>query len=169
MGGPAPALEGFSTKSLCWATGSQVEAGRHYRVTLTVNQPWIDGTIATDPVGFGSEQLPWYARYTAAPLRRSLSERWFQPLVKIVPPAGNGSSHVEAVDLKPSSAGVYSAEFTAARTGEVFLFVNDAIVSWRGLTQDFYSNNEGVALVQIEPVGGDVREAAATGSAGYAD
>jgi uncharacterized protein (DUF2235 family) len=168
-GAQAPAPEGFSTKSLCWATGSQVEAGRHYRVTLTVNQPWVDGTIATDPVGFGSEQLPWYARYTAAPLRRSLSERWFQPLVKIVPPAGNGSSHVEAVDLKANSAGGYSAEFAAARTGEVFLFVNDAIVSWRGLTQDFYSNNEGVALVQIEPVGGDVREAAATGSAGYAD
>ena len=162
-GGPqAPAPEGFSTKSLCWATGSQVEAGRHYRVTLTVNQPWTDGTIATDPGGFGSEQLPWYARYTAAPLRRSLSERWFQPLVKIVPAPGNGSSQVESVDLQPSPAGVYSAEFVAARTGEVFLFVNDAIVSWRGLTQDFYGNNEGMALVQIEPVGGDVREAAAT-------
>ena len=169
-GGPqAPAPEGFSTKSLCWATGSQVEAGRHYRVTLTVNQPWTDGTIATDPGGFGSEQLPWYARYTAAPLRRSLSERWFQPLVKIVPAPGNGSSQVEAVDLQPSPAGVYSAEFVAARTGEVFLFVNDAIVSWRGLTQDFYGNNEGMALVQIEPVRGDVREAAVTGSAGYAD
>ena len=38
-----------------------------------------------------------------------------------------------------------------------------------GLTQDFYGNNEGMALVQIEPVRGDVREAAVTGSAGYAD
>ena len=150
---------------MCWATGSQVEAGRRYRLTLTVNQPWSDGTIATDPVGFGSEQLPWYARYTAAPLRRSLSERWFQPLVKIVPSAKNGSSYVEAVDLKLSSEGVYSAEFVAARTGEVFLFVNDAIVSWRGLTQGFYDNNNGMALVQIEPVGADVQEAAVTGHA----
>lgn len=164
-GAQAPAAEGFSTKSVCWATGSQVEAGRRYRLTLTVNQPWSDGTIATDPVGFGSDQLPWYARYTAAPLRRSLSERWFQPLVKIVPSAKNGSSYVEAVDLKLSSEGVYSAEFVAARTGEVFLFVNDAIVSWRGLTQGFYDNNNGMALVQIEPVGADVQEAAVTGHA----
>jgi hypothetical protein len=94
-----------------------------------------------------------------------LSERWFQTLVKIVPAPGNGSSQVEAVDLQPSPAGIYSAEFAAARTGEVFLFVNDAIVSWRGLTQAFYGNNEGTALVQIEPVGGDVREAAVTGHA----
>ncbi len=165
-GGPQAATpEGFSTKSLCWATGSQVEVGRHYRVTLTVNQPWIDGTIAADPVGFGSEQLPWYARYTAAPLRRSLSERWFQPLVKVVPAPGSGSSQIEAVDLQPSAAGIYSAEFVAARTGEVFLFLNDAIVSWRGLTRDFYANNKGMAQVQIEPVDGEVREAAITGNA----
>ena len=162
-GGPhAPDPEGFSTKSLCWSTGSQVEAGRRYRVTLTVNQPWIDKGIATDPGGFGSEKLPWYARYTAAPLRRSLSERWFQPLVKIVPSPEHGSSRVEALDMKPDARSGYSAEFVAARTGKVFLFVNDAIVSWLRPHQDFYANNDGVALVQIEPVGDDVREAAVT-------
>jgi hypothetical protein len=165
-GGPqAPAPEGFSTKSLCWATGSQVEAGRHYRVTLTVSQPWIDGGIVTDPAGFWSDKLPWYARYTAASLRRSLSERWFQPLVKIVPSPENGSSRVAVVDLKPSAAGVYSADFAAAQTGEVFLFLNDAIVSWNGLTRDFYDNNDGMAQVQIEPLDGDVQEAAITGDA----
>jgi len=163
-GGPhAAKLEEFSTKSLCWATGSQVEEGRRYRVTLTVSQRWVDESIATDPVGFGSEKLPWYARYMAAPLRRSLSERWFQPLLKIVPPPENGSSRIEALDVKADSSGVYTAEFVAARTGEVFLYVNDAIVSWHGLTQAFYDNNEGMALVQIEPVDGHVQEAAITG------
>jgi uncharacterized protein (DUF2235 family) len=164
-GGPhAAEQEGFSTKSLCWSTGSRAEAGRRYRVTLKVNQPWIDESIATDPGGFGSEQLPWYARYTAAPLRRSLSERWFQPLVKIVPP-GNGPSRVEALDMHPDLTGVYTAEFVAPRTGEVFLFVNDAIVSWLGLTRDFYDNNHGMARVQIEPVGGDMQEVAVSGNA----
>jgi Uncharacterized alpha/beta hydrolase domain (DUF2235) len=160
-GGPhVPDPREFSTNSLCWPTGSHVEAGRRYRVTLTVSQPWIDESIATDPGGFGSEKLPLYKRYAAAPLRRSLSERWFQPLVKIVPSPESGSSRVEALDMKPDAPKVYSAEFVADRTGEVFLFLNDAIVSWNGLTRDFYDNNNGMAQVQIEPVDDDRREAA---------
>jgi hypothetical protein len=165
-GGPhAPERDGSSTRSLCWSTGSQVEAGRRYRVILTVNQPWTDESIDTDPGGFGSEKLPWYARFTAATLRRSLSERWFQPLLKIVPAPGNGSSRVQALDLKLDPAGDYTAEFVATRTGEVFLFVNDAVVSWHGLTREFYNNNAGTARVQIAPVDGDVREAAVSANA----
>ena len=52
---------------------------------------------------------------------------------------------------------VCTAEFTAAASGELYLFVNDAILSPLGLTTRFYDNNQGGALVQVERVREDAQ------------
>lgn len=144
----------FTTASLCWPTGSRVEAGHRYRITLTVTGRWWDSQIPTDPSGFESDKMPWRVRYGAILLRRSLGDRWFQPLVKVVPAPGSGSSYVEALEIQQdkSVGSAYTADFDAARTGELFLFVNDAILPWDGLTEYFYANNLGGAAVRIERI-----------------
>ncbi|MGH6929415.1 MAG: phospholipase effector Tle1 domain-containing protein, partial [Dongiaceae bacterium] len=142
----------FPTNSLCWPTGRQVVKGNRYRITLTVTTPWADADIPATPAGFGSELMPWYARYGGALLRRSLGDRWFQPLVKIVPPPGTGGGYVEALELQrdESAPGVYIAKFDALRTGDLFIFVNDAILPWTGADGKFYENNSGDAAVRID-------------------
>jgi hypothetical protein len=42
----------------------------------------------------------------------------------------------------------YKASFKAAKDGEVFVYVNDSIVSWLGLDR-FYGNNKGKADLTI--------------------
>lgn len=44
-----------------------------------------------------------------------------------------------------------TAEITAKRTGELFLFVNDAILPFN-LYQPFYANNQGTAMVTVTPL-----------------
>ena len=98
--------------------------------------------------------MSWYVKYGAVPLRRSLGDRWFQPLAKIVPPPGGGPSRTQALEMRRTDAAepLYTAEFEAAASGEFVLTVNDAILSWNGLTDWFYSNNQGEAKVWIERV-----------------
>jgi uncharacterized protein (DUF2235 family) len=148
----------FATSSLCWPKGDVVK-GELYRIELTVTQPWVDGTIDASPVGFGSERLPWYLRYYALFARRSLYDRWFQPLIKIV--AKDGPDFIKALDMhiqplemqrSDTQASLYTAQFTAARSGKLFLFVNDAIIVLPGQTRRFYDNNKGAAAVSVERV-----------------
>jgi hypothetical protein len=44
------------------------------------------------------------------------------------------------------------AEFTPGRSGELYIFVNDAMWAWQSGWTYFYANNSGSAQVKIEPV-----------------
>jgi uncharacterized protein (DUF2235 family) len=158
--GPVAAL--FKTTERCWTTNVGVTKGNRYLVTLEVAQPWIDRTIPTNPAGFETSRLHWTARPSVL-LRRSLSGRWFQPMLKIVPASGRGG-HIEVLDMRCDCGRgpFYSAEFVAARSGEVALFVNDvmpfvfkdllpATGKWSEL-RDLYANNKGEAKVTITEI-----------------
>jgi hypothetical protein len=125
-----------------------------------VTQEWVDSSIRTNPAGFEADRFSWYVRPFIL-IRRSLSGRWFQTMLKIVPPSGRGG-YIETLDMRCNcgQGPVYSAEFEAQRDGKVFLFVNDAmpllgrglLPSWgplKRLKQDFYKNNQGTAEVAI--------------------
>ena len=43
-------------------------------------------------------------------------------------------------------------EIKARTTGELFLYVNDAVLMWPGLTNLFFSNNTGTATVTVERI-----------------
>ncbi len=144
--------------------------GNRYLVTLEVTEPWIDRTIPTSPAGFETSRMHWYARPFVL-MRRSLSGRWFQPMLKIVPASGRGG-HIEVLDMRCDCGRgpVYSAEFEAARSGEVALFVNDvmpfvfkdllpATGKWSEL-RDLYANNKGEAKVTITEIPRDRRNSA---------
>ena len=158
--GPHPIGKPFKTNDKCFATGFRVAKGQRYVVTMRVTESWIDRRIPTSPIGFETSRHEWYMRPSVL-LRRSLTGRWFQPMLKIVPASGRGG-HIEMLDMRCncSQGPIYSAEFEAQRTGEVLLFVNDVMpLIWPELipekaaeTRDVYQNNRGEAEVTIAPV-----------------
>jgi len=142
----------FTTSARCWPLPGTVEAGGRYRVTLTVKQPWADHTIETDPRGFGAARMTLGGN-VLAPLRRSLSARWFQPIVKVA--GGGGFFSLVPLELQRVDVAEprYTGQFTAPRTGRAHVFVNDVLLpAWLGAAGDFYTNNAGSATITIESV-----------------
>ena len=153
--GPANA---FVPTDPCWNTGTNVDEGKVYRITLNTEvdgkNSWKDDTIEVTPDGFtDGHRLPWHIEYLAWPLRRSLADGWFQTMAKVIPDDRKSSARLHPLVFRQrNGAGTaYEAEFEAPRTGRLQLFVNDAVLSWwGGLNGTYYANNKGVAVVTIE-------------------
>ena len=160
-----PAL--FPISDFCWASGLQVEKGRKYRIWVTVKDPWFDGTVMSGVNGFQSYRGAYLAKL---PIRRSYAAAWLQPIVRIgaqgssglplqavngIPPddlprpggPGDGSRQRELADA-------LVAEFVAPDTGELFLYVNDAVQLFPlfGKFERFYDNNSGTAEVRVQRI-----------------
>ncbi len=158
----------FETKTLCTATGLQVEKGKSYRVTLVVTDPWEDGHkfeetnpekargIVTDPRGFGFEKMRW-TMIPGVPIRRLLASNWFATALRI---GNTGLGEVvptwERNDapacLCPAKV-TYTTTFRAKKSGELFVYVNDSVSGWPGYFDYFYTlNNKGAAELTLQPV-----------------
>ena len=90
--------------------------------------------------------------YSGLLLRRHLGEPWFKPIARI------GQTGTDEYSLDPADQSMpgekeehLSAEITARRDGELFLFVNDAAIPFPTDWQMFY-NNKGSATVTVEPI-----------------
>jgi hypothetical protein len=87
--------------------------------------------------------------YLGAPLRRVLFRPWFALMGRI------GTTGLADVFLAPlpmtldSTEKIYKASFRAQRSGELFLYVNDALVPLPWINDVFYRNNKGTATVLI--------------------
>jgi uncharacterized protein (DUF2235 family) len=120
----------FETKMTCLSLQTRVMAGRRYRVEVAVEEPWADASISTDPQGFGPTGMS-FAGNLAAPMRRSPTARWFQPLVKIVEterPASMFRIEPLEMHLADPKKGVYMSEFVAPIGGDAYFFVNDVLL-----------------------------------------
>lgn len=140
----------FDSKSLCWPSGVEVEAGKHYKITLVINQhdQWLDRKTPARVSGVEKKDLSFFM-YLALPLRRHLMEPWFKPIARI------GLSGRDDYPLNPeewsgSTDNQLIAVIEAHRSGELFLFVNDAVLPVPNAWQGFYGNNPGTADVTIE-------------------
>ena len=132
-------------EELCYATGVQIDRDSRYqfRVVLPDGGWWDKNQHVTTPSGFGSSRfLPVYL--PALPFRRVLTTQWFVPVARI------GSKGAEYHPLSSETG-----EFTAGRSGQLFLFVNDAIGPWPDWRY-FYRNNRGgparVTLTKLQPM-----------------
>jgi uncharacterized protein (DUF2235 family) len=144
----------FNTSSPCWDLGRRVKTGRQYVVKLTVGERWVDLSIPATPAGFGVTDMTLIGNIFT-PLRRSLFNQWFTPMVKIVPP--DGGYKLIPVEMKQAAANanVYEGTFTAPRHGRAFMFVNDVILPpWVPSHRFFYENNLGtvtaIAFEELE-------------------
>jgi uncharacterized protein (DUF2235 family) len=153
----------FDTSALCWGSGMRLEKDSRYRITMTVEPgPWSDGRIETDLGGFSVEKMTW-PMYAALPLRRTLAQPWFKPIARIGP-TGNDEYPLEAVRRvgRDVLRRELVAELTARTTGELFLYVNDAVLGLPGLYHWFYvgkgksSQNVGTAQIKVETVASSV-------------
>jgi hypothetical protein len=159
-GDPVAGSGTFVPNNPCWDSGENLVQGGEYRITVNTakdgsnsENSWLDGRIPVTPGGFTEgKRLPWYIRYAAWPLRRSLADDWFQPIAKVIPTDRKGSGRLYPLTFrqKTGRGTTYEAVFTAPRTGRLQLFVNDAVPWWGGLSGTYYANNDGVAAVTIE-------------------
>ncbi len=152
--GTAPSNGEFSTSDMCWHVPRiGVRAGDRYRLTLQVTEPWSDGGIVTSPEGFSSDRLVWWLRIPAALMRRSVSDPWFRPLVRITAPDDSNTFLAAPMRLADFQSQIYVGEFTAPMDGSLVLSVNDAVFLWGDETA-FYQGepglNRGRARVTVE-------------------
>jgi uncharacterized protein (DUF2235 family) len=148
----------FAVSSMCWSTGRQVKEGVTYRLAFAVIEPWTDGGNNADPYGFGAgAQEGFKARFAFAVgtlIKRWWSEPWMRPIARI---GRFGNDEYALAPLQPDDKGLgnntqLTAEFTARSTGELYLYVNDAVIALPNLYDWFYrgGNNKGTASVSLE-------------------
>jgi hypothetical protein len=149
QGGP----QDFENTSLCWASGQHVVEGNRYKLTLVKKPetPWKDGDdISSEIGGYNVDKLGWRHKlilYSGVLLRRHLSEPWFKPIARI---GELGHDEYPLTSKGSAEPNKLVAEITARRTGELFLFLNDAALPVPEKWQSFYKNNIGTATVTLE-------------------
>jgi len=139
----------FNTASICTATGIQLDKRGRYLIVLKSREPqWYDGNIRTSPAGFYSlEARAWWRKVlmvTVLPLRRELIRPWF----RVVAHTGGAGGEESFLDPDPKDKSIEEV-LKATRDGELFLFVNDAVLAIPGLFDAFYRDNVGSAEVTV--------------------
>lgn len=159
LGVPQEGLE-FTTSSLCAPTGLLLQAGYSYEISVTVTSPWADvgplgdAEVATTPLGFGTASLEWPSRWIVRSgllLRRVLFRPWFR-LIGRIGETGVDEYFLDPKVQKASEPGlpVYKDKISARRSGELFLYVNDAVVGLPWLSSLFMDRNKGAAKIKVK-------------------
>ena len=132
---------------VCNATGLKVTQGEHYRIKLAGLKGWSDDTHATTPNGFGLSEAS-VLQWLAAPYRRLVWSNYFATILRV------GGPGLEEHRLKlQESGGEWIATFEPRASGEVFLYVNDAVIGLPWVYGFFYwHNNHGTANVTLEKI-----------------
>jgi uncharacterized protein (DUF2235 family) len=133
----------FATSKGCHATGVYIEQGAAYEVQVYMLPPWKDGDIPVDTLaGFSSSDAdaPWYMA-AFVPMRRYLDEQWFKPI-----------AHVGEHSLSDHVLAGRGQLRDRTRSGELFVFVNDAVIGLPRAWNYFYRNNSGEATVVIRKI-----------------
>jgi hypothetical protein len=150
----------FDPSEDCWPSGLAAENGATYRVVLNISDTlgsWKDETLEADLLGNMEDHNPFIA-IPAWPSKRYLWENYYKPIARIRTHAPRATGQDEYV-LNPtftSSRKRYDclvSDFTAQSSGELFLFVNDAIIYARpNAVVGTYRNNKGRAEVFVKRI-----------------
>jgi hypothetical protein len=137
----------FKTSNLCQNMGVRLERNAKYLISIKAVDPFTDGGIEAAR-GFYSWDPPSFVRklimVAAVPFRRELIRPWFRIVAKF----GEKGGEETFLDPDPKDGSIEEV-ITATRDGELFLFVNDAVLAVPGLYGYFYDNNTGTAEVTI--------------------
>ena len=135
----------FSTSNLCQSMKVVLDRDRTYLIRFESTQSFQDGPIKAGG-GYYTTDAPsfWegFALFAGVPLRRELTRPWFRPVARI------GATGGEENFLDPDENQI-SEKFKATRDGELFLFVNDAVIGLPHLYDVFYRNNRGETRVLV--------------------
>lgn len=142
----------FSTAASCNAANGSVTAGESYTITFDVTQSWSDEEYESTPAGIAAGDMRWGIGYLAAPFRRAIGSRYMQPIAAVRTRGQSGEFRfvrLRPLEMIPSeeSPNRYQAEFEAPASGELFLFVNEAVLLFD--IDGLYNNNQGAARVTV--------------------
>ena len=155
----------FSTSDSCTDLGVRLTQGKPYRLTIKAipadpkqTSPWFDDTIAADPRrGIADRHL---GMIPFAPLKRVTSANWMQVMTEVRADQADTWSRQFfspifglGIDMRKQELTflgnqTYETTFCARWNGRLYLMVNDAAPL---LSQRFYKNNRGAALVSVAP------------------
>jgi uncharacterized protein (DUF2235 family) len=145
---------GFTTDNICWPSGLVLESGKRYRITLTMTDNWMDGDDTPSTInGFAPDSVNhWFGIL----LRRWWTQSWFKPIAHIGP-FGNDEYVLKPVDsdstAAPNDDRTLVSEITTGTGGELFIYVNDAVLMIPGWIDHFYKhNNRGGASLKVDLV-----------------
>ncbi len=142
----------FKTSELCHATGILLDDdGARYHVEVAATSPadpWSDAGIRVPYGGFyPADQPNWYQRIRLGffvPLRRELAQDWFRIVLRY----GRVGGEEVFLDPDPDDYKI-QATIKPTRKGELFIFVNEAVIGIPGLYNLFYRNNFGRARLTV--------------------
>ena len=141
----------FDISDLCTATGVELESINHarYRLTVTPRGAWNNGVFEIPPGGFSTtEPATWYQRVYLTlflPLRRELFQDWYRIGFRY----GRVGGEEDFQEPDPTDP-IIEHPIRPTRGGELFVFVNDAVIGIPGLYGAPYRNNHGAATLKIE-------------------
>jgi uncharacterized protein (DUF2235 family) len=139
----------FATSNLCQSMKVLLERNGQYVIQFDSTASFRDVGVIDGSKGFASSDLPSLydrVKFTlATPLRRELFRPWFRVVARF------GGSGGEETFLDPDFTDIrwISEKVRATRDGELFIFVNDAVIGIPGWFDVFYKNNTGSAKVKI--------------------
>jgi len=113
--------------------------------------PWEDDGRQVTPVGYRTSTIEPSMRwrgYATIFLRRILFRPWFR-LIARIGETGVDEYFLDPVPVPDTGPQVYKARFTAQRSGEIFLYVNDAVIGLPWLSDWYYKGNKGTAKVTV--------------------
>jgi hypothetical protein len=134
----------FVPSATCHPVGMTVAKDRRYRVELKVDEPWFDGSHATNPMGLRARDLG-LAGILGGPFRRVIEANFLQPVVEIRQGSRSwpfDKVHINPLEVAEQQPGLFAGEFKATQDGELFLFANDAV--WLPEPTYFYQEKPGV-------------------------
>jgi len=141
----------FDTSSICAPTGLSVRGGFKYELLVTVTTPWQDDTRPVTPAGYRTSTIAPSERwkgYATIFLRRIMFRPWFR-LIGRIGETGVDEYFLDPIPVPQTTPQAYRATFTAQRGGELFLYVNDAVIGLPWLNAYFFNRNTGSARVTV--------------------
>jgi hypothetical protein len=146
---------GFDGKNACQALGLNVVGGQRYRVVMKSACLWLDKDTESDLGGVDASK--WTLKhYASLPFRRHLGSPYMKPVLRI---GKRGADEYPLDPIVPMPNGrldrhVLVSDFIARSSGELFLYVNDAVAFWPDLIFPTYGNNRAQAEVTVERLDG---------------
>jgi len=142
----------FDISRLCTATGVQLETnGARYYIKVDADGEWNNGAFPIPVGGFSTkpdEAASWYKRMYLTlfvPLRRELFEDWFRIVLRY------GRTGGEEYVLEPDPTDpVIQDNIKPKREGQLYIFVNDAVIGVPGLYGALYRNNKGTGQLTVK-------------------
>lgn len=153
----------FQASDFCWASKVRLNEGLRYQVTITqASSYWQDVSplksvsYDTDMAGFEISELPTVTNRVfmvlGMPLRRVFLRPWFR-IIGRIGAKGTDEYFMDPDKTNSVSSMEYEREISPTirprKTGELFLYVNDATFGWPWLADIFYVQNRGNAVVTI--------------------